>query len=69
VGENSNTYPVGPTNGIIAGDATSVVWDPWSYNQNAGSQVRLFLLLLTFSCRLLFYPYHVLIGSLSVSQL
>ncbi|OJA10617.1 hypothetical protein AZE42_05704 [Rhizopogon vesiculosus] len=29
--ENGNTYPVGPTDGIIAGTATSVVWDPFSY--------------------------------------
>ncbi|KAI6104226.1 hypothetical protein F5141DRAFT_1128031 [Pisolithus sp. B1] len=29
--ENGNTYPVGPTNGIIPGTATSVVWDPYSY--------------------------------------
>jgi hypothetical protein len=39
VGQNKNTYPVGPTNGIIPGSATSVVWDPWSYNQNSGNQV------------------------------
>ena len=39
VGANGNTYPVGPTNGIIPGTATSVVWDPYSYNQNSGSQV------------------------------
>jgi hypothetical protein len=48
VGENSNTYPVGPTNGIIAGTATSVVWDPWSYNQNSGSMVSVILLWLLF---------------------
>lgn len=29
--ENGNTYPVGPTNGIIPGTATNVVWDPYSY--------------------------------------
>ncbi|KAI6013830.1 hypothetical protein EDC04DRAFT_685077 [Pisolithus marmoratus] len=29
--QNGNTYPVGPTNGIIPGTATSVVWDPYSY--------------------------------------
>lgn len=29
--ENGNTYPVGPTDGIIAGTATSVVWDPYTY--------------------------------------
>lgn len=31
--DNGNTYPVGPTDGIIAGDASSVEWDLWSYNQ------------------------------------
>ncbi|KDQ60356.1 hypothetical protein JAAARDRAFT_174418 [Jaapia argillacea MUCL 33604] len=31
--DNGNTYPVGPTNGIIPGAATSVVWDPYAYNQ------------------------------------
>lgn len=31
--ENGNTYPVGPTDGIIPGDATSVTWDLWSYQQ------------------------------------
>lgn len=31
---NGNTYPVGPTNGIIPGTATSVVWDVYSYQQN-----------------------------------
>jgi hypothetical protein len=29
--DNGNTYPVGPTNGIIPGNAQSVVWDPWAY--------------------------------------
>ncbi|KAI6003112.1 hypothetical protein EDD15DRAFT_2360992 [Pisolithus albus] len=29
--ENGNTYPVGPTDGIIPGTATSVVWDAYSY--------------------------------------
>jgi len=29
--DNGNTYPVGPTDGIIPGTATSVVWDPWAY--------------------------------------
>ena len=42
VGDNGNTYPVGPTNGIIPGTSTSVVWDPYSYNQNSGGQVRKF---------------------------
>ena len=45
VGENGNTYPVGPTNGIIPGTATSVIWDPYSYNQNSGGQVGNFFLL------------------------
>lgn len=31
--DNGNTYPVGPTDGIIPGDASSVEWDLWSYNQ------------------------------------
>ena len=31
--ENGNTYPVGPTDGIIPGTATEVVWDLWAYNQ------------------------------------
>jgi hypothetical protein len=31
--DNGNTYPVGPTDGIIAGTATSVVWDPYGYDQ------------------------------------
>ncbi|KAF8551413.1 hypothetical protein OG21DRAFT_1478163 [Imleria badia] len=29
--ENGNTYPVGPTDGIISGTATSVVWDTYAY--------------------------------------
>ncbi|KAI0819463.1 hypothetical protein BC628DRAFT_1332698 [Trametes gibbosa] len=29
--DNGNTYPVGPSNGIIPGDATSVTWDLWAY--------------------------------------
>ncbi|PIL27300.1 hypothetical protein GSI_10447 [Ganoderma sinense ZZ0214-1] len=33
IGENGNTYPVGPTDGIIDGTATSVTWDLWSYQQ------------------------------------
>jgi hypothetical protein len=32
--ENGNTYPVGPTNGIIPGSATSVVWDPYAWQQS-----------------------------------
>ncbi|OCH93326.1 hypothetical protein OBBRIDRAFT_702944, partial [Obba rivulosa] len=31
--ENGNTYPVGPTDGIIPGTATSVTWDLWAYQQ------------------------------------
>lgn len=30
--DNGNTYPVGPTDGIIAGDATTVEWDLASYS-------------------------------------
>jgi hypothetical protein len=33
VGDNGNTYPVGPTDGIIPGTATQVVWDPYAYDQ------------------------------------
>jgi len=29
--DNGNTYPVGPTDGIIPGTATQVVWDLMSY--------------------------------------
>ncbi|KAI0252905.1 hypothetical protein BJV78DRAFT_1123730 [Lactifluus subvellereus] len=32
--ENGVTYPVGPTNGIIPGAATSVVWDAYAWQQN-----------------------------------
>ncbi|KAF7794088.1 hypothetical protein EIP86_005218 [Pleurotus ostreatoroseus] len=31
--DNGNTYPVGPTDGIIDGTATSVTWDLYSYQQ------------------------------------
>lgn len=31
--DNGNTYPVGPTDGVIAGTATEVTWDLWSYQQ------------------------------------
>lgn len=31
VGANGNTYPVGPTNGVIPGNAQSVVWYPYGY--------------------------------------
>jgi len=33
IGGNGYTYPVGPTDGVIPGTATSVVWDPYQYNQ------------------------------------
>ncbi|KAL0567774.1 hypothetical protein V5O48_014224 [Marasmius crinis-equi] len=33
VGTNGFTYPVGPSDGKIPGDATSVVWDAYSYQQ------------------------------------
>jgi hypothetical protein len=32
--QNGNTYPIGPTDGIIPGSATSVVWDPYAWDQN-----------------------------------
>ena len=32
--DNGYTYPVGPTDGIIPGDSTTVVWDPYEYNQD-----------------------------------
>jgi hypothetical protein len=32
--EGGNTYPVGPTDGIIPGTATEVVWDVYSYQMN-----------------------------------
>ncbi|KAH9038568.1 hypothetical protein EDB85DRAFT_2287507 [Lactarius pseudohatsudake] len=32
--ENGNTYPVGPTDGIIPGTATSVVWDAYAWQQS-----------------------------------
>ncbi|TFY82895.1 hypothetical protein EWM64_g1109 [Hericium alpestre] len=31
--ENGITFPVGPTDGVIPGTATSVVWDPYSFQQ------------------------------------
>jgi len=31
--QNGNTYPVGPTDGVIPGNALSVVWDVFSYQQ------------------------------------
>ncbi|EJF58980.1 hypothetical protein BD309DRAFT_855041 [Dichomitus squalens] len=33
IGDNGNTYPVGPTDGVIPGTATEVTWDLWSYQQ------------------------------------
>ncbi|KDR65789.1 hypothetical protein GALMADRAFT_148373 [Galerina marginata CBS 339.88] len=30
-GDNGNTYPVGPTDGIIPGTATEIVWDLYAY--------------------------------------
>jgi len=33
---NGNTYPIGPTDGIIAGNAKSVTWNPYDYNQLPG---------------------------------
>ena len=32
--ENGNTYPVGPTDGVIPGTATSVVWDAYAWQQS-----------------------------------
>ena len=29
--DNGNTYAVGPTDGVIPGTATKVVWDIWKY--------------------------------------
>jgi hypothetical protein len=49
VGDNGNTYPVGPTNGVIAGTSTSVVWDPWTYNQNTGGRVSSFYIFTSFT--------------------
>jgi len=31
--DNGNTYPVGPTDGVLPGNARSVEWDLWSYQQ------------------------------------
>ncbi|KAJ7805506.1 hypothetical protein B0H14DRAFT_3091592 [Mycena olivaceomarginata] len=41
VGDNGNTYPVGPDpSGRVPGTATSVVWDIYSYNQaNPGTKL------------------------------
>ncbi|KAG9311791.1 hypothetical protein JVU11DRAFT_8038 [Chiua virens] len=38
--EDGNTYPVGPTNGIIPGSATSVLWDAYAY-QTSNPQLPL----------------------------
>lgn len=38
--EDGNTYPVGPTNGIIPGSASSVVWDTYAY-QTSNPQLPL----------------------------
>ncbi|KAF7416083.1 hypothetical protein PC9H_002343 [Pleurotus ostreatus] len=38
--DNGNTYPVGPTDGVIDGTATQVVWDPWAWQQ-AGTNTPL----------------------------
>ncbi|THH08742.1 hypothetical protein EW146_g8899 [Bondarzewia mesenterica] len=32
--DNGITYPVGPTDGIIPGTATSVVWDAWGFQES-----------------------------------
>lgn len=32
--DNGNTYPVGPTNGIIPGTATNVIWDAYGWQEN-----------------------------------
>jgi hypothetical protein len=39
--DNQNRYPVGPTDGIIPGTATSVVWQPWTYQEGNGQQTPL----------------------------
>jgi len=38
---NQNHYPVGATDGIIPGTATSVVWEPWTYQTANGQQTPL----------------------------
>ncbi|KAL4067246.1 hypothetical protein V8B97DRAFT_943023 [Scleroderma yunnanense] len=38
--ENGNTYPIGPTDGVIPGNAQSVVWYPYGY-QTANPAVPL----------------------------
>ncbi|ETW76103.1 hypothetical protein HETIRDRAFT_126085 [Heterobasidion irregulare TC 32-1] len=32
--DNGITYPVGPTDGVIPGTQTSVVWDAWAFQQS-----------------------------------
>lgn len=32
--DNGNTYPVGPTNGVIPGTATNVIWDAYGWQEN-----------------------------------
>ncbi|KAI0319144.1 hypothetical protein OF83DRAFT_1055541 [Amylostereum chailletii] len=40
IGANGITYPVGPTDGVIPGTATSVVWDAWAFQEsNPGSKL------------------------------
>ena len=34
---NGNTYPVGPTDGVIDGAATQVVWDAYAYEERQGA--------------------------------
>ena len=34
---NGNTYPVGPTDGVIEGAATQVIWDAYAYEQRQGA--------------------------------
>lgn len=38
IGDNKYTYPVGPTDGVIRGNATQLTWDPWSWNQHNPTQ-------------------------------
>lgn len=36
--DNGVTYPVGPTDGVIDGTATQVIWDVYSYQQSHPEQ-------------------------------
>jgi hypothetical protein len=36
--ENGNTYPVGPTDGVIPGTATEVLWDLYAWQINNPGQ-------------------------------